>query len=44
VAAAAGRASNEEIEEIRSIANSLRLTHKAFIDAKLTLPREKRAG
>jgi uncharacterized tellurite resistance protein B-like protein len=44
VAAADGRASNEEIEEIRSIANSLRLTHKAFINAKLTLPREKRAN
>ena len=44
VAAADGRASNEEIEEIRSISNSLRLTHKAFINAKLTLPREKRAS
>jgi len=26
------------------IANSLRLPHKTFINAKLTLPREKRAS
>jgi uncharacterized tellurite resistance protein B-like protein len=44
VAAADGRASHEEIEEIRSISNSLRLPHKAFIDAKLTLPKAQRAS
>lgn len=44
VAAADGLASHEEIEEIRSISNSLRLPHKAFIDAKLTLPKAQRAS
>lgn len=39
-----GRVSNEEIEEIRTIANALRLPHKYFIDAKLTIPKERRAS
>ena len=42
VAAADGRVTNEEIEEIRGISNSLKLTHKEFIDAKLKVPREIR--
>ncbi len=44
VADADGAVSHEEIEEIRAISNSLRLTHKRFIDAKLTVPRERRAS
>lgn len=43
VAASDGLASSDEIEEIRAIANSLHMTHKQFIDAKLTLPKDKRA-
>ena len=39
-----GRVSNEEIEEIRTIANALRLPHKQFIDAKLTVPKDRRAS
>jgi uncharacterized tellurite resistance protein B-like protein len=38
-----GRVSFEEIEEIRTIANMLKLTHQQFIDAKLKIPRERRA-
>jgi uncharacterized tellurite resistance protein B-like protein len=41
--AADGGATFEEIEEIRSIANVLKLTHQQFIDAKLKIPRELRA-
>ena len=44
VAHADGFVSNQEIEEIRTIANSLRLTHKAFINAKLTIPKDGRAS
>jgi uncharacterized tellurite resistance protein B-like protein len=36
--------SSQEIEEIRTIANGLHLTHKQFINAKLTIPRERRAN
>jgi uncharacterized tellurite resistance protein B-like protein len=43
VAAADGMASYEEIEEIRQIAQSLKLTHNEFIDAKLRIPEERRA-
>ena len=39
-----GRVSYEEIEEIRMIANMLKLTHKQFIDAKLKIPPDRRAG
>lgn len=42
VAAADGRVSHQEMEEIRTIANVLKLIHKQFIDAKLTIPREQR--
>lgn len=43
VAAADGQASFEEIEQLRVVAQGMKLTHQEFIDAKLTLPREKRA-
>ena len=36
--------SYEEIEEIRTIATVLKLTHKQFIDAKLKISRERRAN
>ena len=36
--------SYEEIEEIRTIATVLKMTHKQFIDAKLKVPRERRAN
>ena len=42
VAAADGEASFEEIEEIRTIAESLKLSHQQFIDAKLRIPRDRR--
>lgn len=42
VGATDGEASYEEIEEIRGIARSLKLTHREFIDAKLTIPRDQR--
>ena len=44
IANAAGKTSSEEIEEIRSIANSLELGHQDFIEAKLTISREDRSG
>lgn len=44
VAAADGRATHEEIEEIRRITRTLKLSHRNFIDAKLTLPKEKRSS
>lgn len=43
VARADGFVSNEEIEEIRMIARSLKLTHRQFIEAKLKIPRDLRA-
>ena len=43
VAASDGRVSHEEMEEIRTIATVLKLTHQQFIAAKLTVPREQRA-
>ncbi len=39
-----GCVSYKEIEEIRSIANVLKCTHRQFIDAKLKIPRERRAN
>jgi uncharacterized tellurite resistance protein B-like protein len=42
VAVADGYASNAEIEEIRAIANALKLTHQQFIDAKLKIPKVSR--
>jgi uncharacterized tellurite resistance protein B-like protein len=44
VANAVGKTDNEEIEEIRRVANSLKVGHKKFINAKLTIPREDRKG
>jgi uncharacterized tellurite resistance protein B-like protein len=43
VAAADGVASYEEIEEIRQISQSLKLSNEQFIEAKLRLPRDRRA-
>jgi uncharacterized tellurite resistance protein B-like protein len=42
VAAADGEATYEEIEEIRAIAQSLKLTHQDFIEAKLKIPHNQR--
>jgi uncharacterized tellurite resistance protein B-like protein len=42
IAAADGMATNDEIEEIRTIANTLRLSHRQFIEAKISVPRNKR--
>jgi len=39
-----GRVSHEEIEQIRFIARHLKLTHQQFIDAKLKIPRKRRAS
>jgi uncharacterized tellurite resistance protein B-like protein len=44
VANAAGKTSNEEIEAIRRVSRSLRLDHKDFIAAKLTISKEDRKG
>ena len=43
VAASDGRATHEEMEEIRTIATVLKLTHAQFIAAKLSIPAEQRA-
>ncbi len=42
IAAQDGQVSYDETEEIRTIAYVLKLTHKQFIDAKLSIPREQR--
>ncbi|HID51374.1 MAG TPA: hypothetical protein EYP41_04975 [Anaerolineae bacterium] len=42
VAAADGKATINEIEEIRLIARGINLSHQDFIAAKLTLPRDRR--
>jgi uncharacterized tellurite resistance protein B-like protein len=42
VAAADGVASYDEIEEIRTMARSLKLSHRQFIRAKVKLPQERR--
>ena len=42
VAAADGVASYDEIEEIRAIARSLKLSHRQFVKAKIKLPPERR--
>jgi len=39
-----GGVSYPETEEIRTIANGLKLTHKQFIDAKLRIPPERRSS
>lgn len=43
VAVADGTVSHAEMEEIRLVANLLKLTHQQFIEAKLKIPRERRA-
>ena len=43
IANADGFVSNEETEEIRAIANSLRQSHRQFIDAKKSIPKDQRA-
>ncbi len=42
LAAADGMATYEEIEEIRQLARSLKLSHREFISAKLKIPRDRR--
>jgi len=42
IANASEKTSYDETEEIRKIATSLKLTHKDFIEAKLTIPDEDR--
>ncbi|UCG49669.1 MAG: TerB family tellurite resistance protein [Phycisphaerales bacterium] len=42
IANASNKTSYDEIEEIRKIANSLKLSHRDFIEAKLTIPDEDR--
>jgi uncharacterized tellurite resistance protein B-like protein len=42
IANASGKTSYDETEEIRKIANSLKLAHKDFIEAKLSIPDEDR--
>ncbi|MFC1490807.1 TerB family tellurite resistance protein [Candidatus Latescibacterota bacterium] len=44
MANASENTSNEEIEEIRTIANSLKISHADFIEAKLTIPDIDRNG
>jgi uncharacterized tellurite resistance protein B-like protein len=44
VANAADQTSFEEIEEIRSLAQGMDLSHQDFLDAKLAIPREDRKG
>lgn len=44
VAAADGMADQDEIEEIRNIARRLKLSNEQFIQAKLKIPRERRAS
>jgi len=42
IANASNKTSYDETEEIRRISNSLKLTHKDFIEAKLTIPDDER--
>lgn len=42
IANASDKTSSKETEEIRKISNSLKLSHKDFIEAKLTIPDEER--
>lgn len=44
IAAADGQATSEEMEEIRRTANTLKLGHQEFIQAKLRIPADRRAG
>jgi uncharacterized tellurite resistance protein B-like protein len=42
VASADGKVTHDEMEEIRLVANVLKLTHKQYIEAKLKISREQR--
>jgi len=44
IANATDKTSREEIEEIRRIAQALKVSHQDFIEAKLTIPRKDRKG
>lgn len=44
IANSADKTNNDEIEEIRQLAYSLKLSHAEFIEAKLTISRADRAG
>ncbi len=44
IANAAGKIQHEEIERIREISQRLKVSHQEFIQAKLTISREDRAG
>ena len=44
IANACGKTSFKEIEEIRMLAKGLKLEHREFIQAKLTVPRKDRRG
>ena len=44
IANAAGRTSHDEIERIRDVSVHLKIDHREFIAAKLTISREDRAG
>ncbi|MFT4689916.1 MAG: tellurite resistance TerB family protein [Verrucomicrobiia bacterium] len=44
IANAAEKTQHEEIERIREISQRLKVSHQEFIDAKLTISREDRAG
>jgi len=44
IAASDGMATAEEIEEIRNLTRGLKLTHQDFIQAKIKVPKEKRAN
>ncbi|UCD33882.1 MAG: TerB family tellurite resistance protein, partial [Desulfobacterales bacterium] len=42
IANASDMTSFKEVEEIRRISEALKLSHKDFIEAKLTIPRQNR--
>jgi uncharacterized tellurite resistance protein B-like protein len=42
IASSDSKVSNDELEEIRTISNGLKLTHTQFIEAKLKVPTEMR--
>jgi uncharacterized tellurite resistance protein B-like protein len=44
IANAAHKTSHQEIEEIRTIAKALELSHQDFIEAKLTISKDDRGG
>lgn len=44
IANACGKTQHNEIEDLNTIARALKLSHKDFINAKLTIPHEDRGG